>query len=91
MFVLSHPSGKVRPMDGAPRLFGGIEVVKFGFQGDQCGDGVGGSGAEAALDGEALFDMDGDFGLDAEGIQGQRDHLPGGVSVVWWEHACRWK
>ncbi len=76
-------------MDGAPNVSVRFKAAKFGFEADQCGDGVGRTGAQAALDGEALFDMDADFGVESEGFEGQRDHLPGGVAVVGGNAACR--
>lgn len=55
---------------------------EFGFEADEGGDGIGGAGAEAPLDGEAFFNMELDFGADFEGIEGEFDHFPSGIAVV---------
>ena len=52
------------------------------FEADEGSDGIGGSGAEASLDGEAFFDVELDFGVDFEGVEGEFDHFPGGIAVV---------
>ena len=46
------------PEGWGTQIFGGFAGVEFGFQTDQCCDGIGGSGAQAALDREALVYMD---------------------------------
>ena len=55
---------------------------EFCLEGEQGGGGVGGAGTEAALDGEAFFDVDADVGCAAELLEGEMNGAPGGVAVV---------
>jgi hypothetical protein len=64
---------------------GTLDYSEFHFEADEGGDGVGGTGTEAALHGEALVDVDFNFGGEAESVEGQGHHLPGGVAVVSWD------
>lgn len=55
---------------------------EFGLEGEERGGGVGRAGSEAALDGEALFDVDVDRDGEVEMMEREVDGLPGGVAVV---------
>jgi hypothetical protein len=55
---------------------------KFSFQGDERSGGIGGTGAQAALDGKAFLDMNGDGGMEAKGGEGLLHHAPRGVALV---------
>lgn len=57
-------------------------VAEFAVERKQCGGSVGGPRTHSALDGEALFNMDGDFGGGGDGVQCEADGLEGGVAIV---------
>jgi hypothetical protein len=75
--AFSLPPIEQRALDGwGTQLF---------LKSDEGSYGVCGASAQAALDGEAFFDVDGDVGIDLKGLEGEFDHLPGGVAAVGWD------
>ena len=52
------------------------------FEPNQRGNRIGRPGSQASLHGKVLFNVDIDFGGDAERFQAESNHLPSGIAAV---------